>query len=431
MTDVLLIQLVWALWISMGLFSWLNVVLYYRKMVVQDRFLATPPSEGERPAVVIVPIKGAAPDYHDFIARLLRQDYSQFRIIFAMEARDDPAVLGLQAFFNSGVAEGVIWSRGDAAPEGVAIAPGLESFTIVISGISNLEGQKIFNQRAAWRTLTDADELVVFADADMLCPDNWMTRLLAPINLGTHDASTGYRWLVPERQTIPNILAAVINASVATLGGPEWSNLCWGGSMAYSRETAAKIDLDGAIAGALDDDLRIAMAVRRAGLRIAFVRSLMLPSPTDVGWMRLMEFARRQYFHVRFNARRYWYKAFTITGTYVTLLGITLSMALFWPPPFRGQACIVLVSMFGFDVLRAISRRRIIRYIFRGEALHRLRLAIFAEYVATGIWMTVHFVMVVSAGVTSRVHWAGVAYSMHPDGRVRRMRRLNSVEKGR
>ncbi len=80
-------------------------------------------------------------------------------------------------------------------------------------------GRRFHNQRAAFADLTSHDAIIAFADSDILCGNDWLARLVAPINRGKHELSTTYRWLVPKRPTLPNQLASVINASITTQGG--------------------------------------------------------------------------------------------------------------------------------------------------------------------------------------------------------------------
>ena len=147
--------------------------------------------------------------------------------------------------------------------------------------------------------MNEGDEIIVFVDADITCPPDWLARLTAPINQGTHDPSTTYRWLIPQRATAPNLYASVINASVTTQGGNVRDNMPWGGSMALSRETFFDLDVPGLFAGSLNDDLRLGKAAKKAGYKVGYVRNLVRPTEINFSWGSFFEFARRQYLQVK------------------------------------------------------------------------------------------------------------------------------------
>ncbi len=70
--------------------------------------------------------------------------------------------------------------------------------------------------------------------------------------------------------------------------------------MAVTREVFNELDVPNLLAGSLNDDLRLSKAARKTGRKIAFVRSLILPTPIDFTWGGFFEFVRRQYTQVKF-----------------------------------------------------------------------------------------------------------------------------------
>jgi hypothetical protein len=85
-------------WISTALLATFGVICY-RLSVRTLSPVADPPS-----AAIIVAIKGAGASLADFLDALLGQIYPRYRIVFAVEARSDPAFAALEPLVrDSGV----------------------------------------------------------------------------------------------------------------------------------------------------------------------------------------------------------------------------------------------------------------------------------------------------------------------------------------
>ena len=103
-------------------------------------------------------------------------------------------------------------------------------------------------------------------------------------------AATGYRWFVPARPSLANLLLSSINANVALLLGPGDHHFVWGGSWAISRTVFEKIGLREAWQGTLSDDLVATQVLRRNQLGIEYEPRCLVSSPLDVGFPQLFEF---------------------------------------------------------------------------------------------------------------------------------------------
>src|SRR4051812_32591654 len=119
---------------------------------------------------IVMPVRGTPPA--GLWPALAAQDYANWRIILAVESTDDPAYGALTA---------LIGEKGD----------------VVVAGAARDTGQKVHNQLAALKRLRAGDEIVVFADADILPRPDWLSRLVMPLLEPGIDAVSGYRWLVP------------------------------------------------------------------------------------------------------------------------------------------------------------------------------------------------------------------------------------------
>ncbi len=371
----------------------------------------------QKSAALIIPVKGfdlkATPRFFDAI---LAQNYRNYRVIVCFESWDDPVARWLREHLELSIDQPV-WHNPD--PES-----GLRSITLVSAGIATDEGQKVHNQRAAMETLTPNDEIIAFADADIYCESDWLAQLLAPINQGTHPVSTTYRWLVPRRPTLANQVASVINASITTQGGAEWSTVLWGGSMAMNRQTFDQLDVSHLLAGSLNDDLRISKAVHQAKLKIAFVRSLILPTSIDFTWRSFFEFARRQYTQVKFFSPILYIGVNLVLGFYV-LAAATIIGALIYGSFI---AWVPIAAAYVIDQFRSLARQQVYLTLYKDNAIRRkLFAAAWLEHMLTPAWITLHWCLLASTWTQNRLTWAGVRYKILSKSETQILSRSDAV----
>lgn len=411
--------IIWAVWLALVLIAAFRVLGYLIAKKFQDRRWGDG-SKDQRRVAVIIPVKGF--DYQTtprFFNTLFDQDYSDYRVIVCFESWGDPVAVWLKDELEL-TEDYAHWTHPD--PEA-----SLKSITLVCAGISQQEGQKVHNQRAAFEYLDSEDSIVAFADADISFKSDWLARLVAPINQRTHPLSTTYRWLVPKRPTLPNQIASVINGSITTQGGSELTNVLWGGSMAISKSVFDKLDVPNLFEGSLNDDLRLSKSARKAGNRIAFVRSLVLPTMIDFNWKSFLEFAKRQYTQVKF------FSPILYTGTNIVLgiyaIGL-LSVIIALVHGVHFYAWVPLAAAYIIDQFRAMFRQQIYLSLFPEDGIRRkLFSAGWLEHMLTPVWMMLHWLILVSTWTQSKITWAGTQYRILSKSKTRILSREVSAER--
>lgn len=376
-------------------------------------------SRPRQPVALIVAVKGfdlqTTPRFFDSI---FAQTYRDYRVIVTFESWDDPVALWLAEHLEVGP-NNPVWTH----PEADA---GLRSVTLVCAGLAENEGQKVHNQIAAFRDLTGDDAVIAFADADIACESDWLARLVAPINQGTHPLSTTYRWLVPKRPTLPNQFASIINASITTQGGNALTNVLWGGSMAIDRPVFDSLDVPALFAGSLNDDLRLSKAARKAGNRIAFVRSLILPTMVDFTWREFFEFAKRQYTQVKFFSPILYTGVNFVLGFYV--LGLLSIVAALIYGYF--YAWIPVAAAYVIDQFRALARQQVYLSLFpEHDIQQKLFAAGWLEHMLTPFWMGLHWLLLASTWRQDKLTWAGIRYRIRAVNNTQILGRPASVAK--
>jgi cellulose synthase/poly-beta-1,6-N-acetylglucosamine synthase-like glycosyltransferase len=402
----------WGVWLLVILIAAFRVFGFSMARRAQDRRWKNGVGP-QKPVALIVPVKGfdlqSTPRFFDAI---FGQTYGDYRVIVCFESWDDPVARWLCEHLEIS-ARHPVWTHPDPTN-------GLRGITLVCGGIAETEGQKVRNQRAAFKDLSSRDAIIAFADADILCGPDWLARLVAPINRATHELSTTYRWLVPKRPTLPNQVACTINASITTQGGADWSTVLWGGSMALTRELFDELDVPNLLAGSLNDDLRLSKAARATGRKIAFVRSLILPTPIDFTWGTFFEFVRRQYTQVKFFSPILYTGVNLVLGFYV-LGAATIVAALVYGYFY---AWIPVAAAYVIDQFRALARQQVYLSLFKENGIRqKLFSAGWLEHMLTPFWMTLHWILLASTWTQNRLTWAGVRYQIDSKSKTRVLHR--------
>ena len=399
-----------VLWSLQGFYGWLNLWLYRIRMRLQDERLNQPLETPPLPAILMAPMKGIRHNFETYVGGLLNQDYPDYHLVFTVESTDDPLYSKLRDRLGL-TDEKLAWPPPTEPPpngSSTEVSPGLRRIRLIVVGLCTEGAQKVHNQLRALQELRDEDRLIAASDADINPTPDMLTRLLGPLNQGTHVASTGYRWLIPLHRHLGMWTASVVNSSVATMGGPEWCNLMWGGAHALTRKAHEEIGLTEKFKGAFNDDLQTAYHVRREGKKIAYLRSLMLPSPEKYDWPTMFGFGWRQYFHVRIYAPSAWWSALLITALYLS------GSVAAWGSLIAGNLKVLLpiCIVFLFNQLRASERIALQKTLFSEEDLDRLAPTFFLEKIGTFFCMAVHFLMVCRSRIGNKVTWSGVTYKV-------------------
>jgi cellulose synthase/poly-beta-1,6-N-acetylglucosamine synthase-like glycosyltransferase len=155
-------------------------------------------------------------------------------------------------------------------------------------------GGKVAALRTALRQLRPEDEAVVFADADIRPPRDWLRQLVQPLADITVGASTGFRWYLPPRPTFWSLVRSEWNGVSANVLFDRRRNYVWGGSSAVRTEHLPRLGLEERWRDVLSDDLVLTQAVRKAGLRIVYVPSALVPTFEGADRSTCVEWCLRQ-----------------------------------------------------------------------------------------------------------------------------------------
>jgi len=350
--------------------------------------LAPAPSAQTPRVAILCAIKGVNETTAQFLDALCHQRYPVYRLVFALESSSDPVLPLLEAMRQR--------------------LAGSIAVDIVIAGHATERAQKVHNLLAALHTLQDEDKVVVFADADILPDEGWLSQLIRPVATDGLAASSGYRWQLPTDRCWPSLIVAAADLSIATAVRSARWNVCWGGSLALDRAALNQIDLPSVWNRAASDDLTLTAALRAHGMRINAPLHVLVPSPAAYGWSRLFSFARRQYLLVRTYLPGHW----LVAGWTLCLPAVAATIAV--RETFGGRwwtSSFILGSM-ALLWVRLRIRRRIADLLLPRDAIPAARATLaFAQWA----WPLIHLVHLgafLASVVGQRFTWAGVHYRL-------------------
>ncbi|HSD29994.1 MAG TPA: glycosyltransferase [Vicinamibacteria bacterium] len=226
----------------------------------------------KRPEVLlVVPCCGDEDGLRSNLEALLGQEYERLHVRFVVAGPDDGAVSAIERACQR--------------------FPGRS--TLVLAGAGRGHGQKVHNLLAALETGPLA-EVLAFADSDGRPEPGWLARLVDELARPGVGVASTYRFYRPVPPGFSALLRSVWNLSVLALLGDHDRNFAWGGSMAIRREVFDRVRVREAWRGALSDDYALTHAVRRAGLRVAFVPEALVGSEGAQRFGSVLSWAARQ-----------------------------------------------------------------------------------------------------------------------------------------
>ena len=257
------------------------------------------------PVCVICPCKGIDTGLEENLSALLRQDYPDYQVIFAIARADDPARPVIERC--------------------ICLSPKPERSKIIVASPAVGRGEKVNNLLGALAKVAADREVLVFTDSDARTGPTWLTDLVGPLDgekigekIGAKvGATTGYRWYLPAAGGFWSKLLSAWNGSVATTLGDHGRNFAWGGSTAIKRDTFDNAGVAEAWAGAVSDDYVLTRGLQRAGFQIRFVPPCLLVTREDASLRSLLEFTTRQVIITRVYRPAAWWTGFISHALFV------------------------------------------------------------------------------------------------------------------
>jgi cellulose synthase/poly-beta-1,6-N-acetylglucosamine synthase-like glycosyltransferase len=347
--------------------------------------------------VLIVPCKGLDSAFQENITSFFNQDYEDYLLWFVVADESDPAYSELCELRNR-------LSQSSKA----------QDVQVFVAGKGQSCSQKIHNLLHCYERIGDDINVLAFADSDICVRANWLSHIVYPLRQSKIGGASGYRWFIPKKNNPASLGLSAINAKVAQLLGNTRFNQAWGGSMAIRVDVFRKLGLDRIWPKALSDDLSLSCAVKKAGLKVAFVPACLVASYEHTTWRKLLEFGRRQFLITRMSAPKTWW--FGLCSSLYSVLGIwgAAGLAIYSAriqdenlPLFAAVPVVFFVS----QLARAILRQRTANKLLRHEH-QAMRAACIADILAFWLWSLVLLLLIVSSAFGRTIRWRGIRYKL-------------------
>lgn len=347
---------------------------------------------------IIIPCKGKEINLESNMRRFFEQSYRNYSVLFVLEEPNDGATEIVDRLLETFPGRG----------------------RIIFSGKANLSGQKVHNLQVAVANLKPETEVIVFADSDARPHAHWLINLVDVVWQNAPCAATGYRWMYPVKNTVPELLVYSMNSAIASSLGNRRFNLIWGGSWAIRRDVFDDLDIANAWSGSLSDDFVASRVVRNAGLDVHYVPQALCISHTHFSFHSAVEFIRRQLVITRRHLFRLWLGGFGI------LLLVQLG---FWFSLITGIYFISrspTISVLAFSSSLAIYFLHVFKAAMR-QKIGSLRFPIIEQKCKRAIlfdmWcMPIHGLFGLACFFTSMtsntIRWRGVSYHIGAAGKI-------------
>jgi ceramide glucosyltransferase len=351
-------------------------------------------------ALICAPCKGNDVDLEDNLRALMEQDYDDYEVAFIVESEFDAAVPVIRR---------------------VMAAHPWMPVRLIIAGRAVDCGQKVHNLRAATARLSPRIEYLAFVDSDARPRPEWLRMLVSRLRRPKLGAMTGYRWLVPQSNSLANRVLYSLNCDLMALLGRSSHHLIWGGSWAIRREVFELVGLHSAWKNSLSDDLVASRVLREAGLQVRFEPACVVASPIDSSLRDALSFVRRQYLLSRIYVRDWWLFA-AIGFTVSNLLWLGNLAVLAWS--LTNHAISPWIPA-GVAVALYLSRayRGAVRQSLTDVYFPHLKKSL-ARSKRFDIWLSplvglLHWAAVLSTTIGRRVAWRGIGYGLSSNGKIK------------
>jgi hypothetical protein len=205
-------------------------------------------------AAVVLCLRGMDPFLEKCLRAVLRLDYPAYDVKIVVDRREDPAWEVVEQIVAECPAAGV-----DLQP----LSDRRDTCSLKCSSLLQAIGG-----------LDESYEVVALLDADTIPHPGWLRELVAPLADERVGAASGNRWYMPAQVSWAALVRYLWNAGAVVQ--MYWYGIPWGGALAIKTRAWRQARLAERWAKAFCEDTMLYQAMRTAGLRVAFVPSLIM-----------------------------------------------------------------------------------------------------------------------------------------------------------
>ncbi|ABA22198.1 Glycosyl transferase, family 2 [Trichormus variabilis ATCC 29413] len=263
-----------AIFLSKSLLGWLVIqmclslvfLLYVRTWRSKNI-----PDEQLPKAAVIICLRGADPFLPNCLEALLQQNYPNYDLKVVVDSQDDPA-----------------WKIASDSIDKLAATNAQINHLRVIRHNCSLKCSSLIQ---AISDLDDSYQVVALADADTIVHPHWLRELVSPLGDPKIGATTGNRWYVPTNRYWGSLVRYTGN--IATVVQMYLFGIPWGGTLAVKTQVLRQTGLLEKWAQSFGEDLMMPNVLKKHGLRVKFVPSLIMVNREECDLLGIIEYLQR------------------------------------------------------------------------------------------------------------------------------------------
>ncbi|HLO86967.1 MAG TPA: glycosyltransferase family 2 protein [Nostocaceae cyanobacterium] len=352
-------------------------------------------SEQQLPkTAIILSLRGADPFLPKCIQALLKQNYPDYDLKIIVDSKEDPA-----------------WQ---IAHETISLIGATDVQISVLEKVSYKCGLKCSSLIQAVNELDDSYKVVALVDADTIVYPHWLRELVTPLANPKVGATTGNRWYLPTGKYWGSIVRYIWNVS-ATIQMYLYQ-IPWAGSFAIKTEVLHQTGLIEKWGLSLSDDTIVTKILRKHGLQVKFVPSLMMLNSEDCDLSSLFGWLTRQILWAKLYHPSWWA---IVADTCLTVILSSSFLLLFFVALWTKQveAAAIFIRTYGIYMttllLLIIALDRTVQKVIASQGNAPTKLSLFT---AIRILITIPLsqwvcgISLFSTFWISTVKWRGVNY---------------------
>jgi ceramide glucosyltransferase len=384
----------------------------YKRMYRYVSERLTEPMKNHCPkAAIILPCKGLDPDFENNLHKLVTQDYGSisiqqvpnFEIVFSVADKNDPAFAVIDKVIKQ--------------------YPQI-SAKLIVAGINNQRAQKITNQLEALKQISADTEVLVFVDSDVIARQDFLSQLIAPLQDHKIGITTGYRFYLPSKFSLPALIRSLWNRLSAWELSSQRFAFAWGGAMAIRKDIFLQARVSDSWDHSADDDLSMTTAVKRLGLSVFFVPQCLVVSHGDASWSEVIEWTNRQLILTKVYYPALWImaviRAAIMAIWLIVILGLLFQIIFFqvfkFLPVLIAASTLLIVELFFLFQAHDLWRKLLVQ-----QGKNKIEDVAFEQSYKKLLWHSVlvlpfaHVVlpvMTLYSLLTNRIRWRGINYEL-------------------
>jgi cellulose synthase/poly-beta-1,6-N-acetylglucosamine synthase-like glycosyltransferase len=394
------------IFLSKSLLGWLVIQVCLTLVFVwylrSHKNQALPDNQLPKTAVILC-LRGADPFLPNCLRSLMQQNYPEYDLKVILDSQEDPA------------GKIVTETIAELAATNVQI-----SHLRIVRHNCSLKCSSLIQ---AVSDLDDSYQVVALIDADTIVHRNWLRELVSPLNDPKVGVTTGNRWYLPTGNYWGSLVRYAGN--VSTVVQMFLFQIPWGGTLAVKTEVLHQTRLLEQWGQTLNDDLIIHNVIKKYGLKVKFVPSLLMVNREESDLLDLIDSLKRLLLSARLYHPRW---LALVSDAISSILFPTLVILLIIESLLEGQwyAAVLLFSCYtiytvGLLLLMLILEKGVQRIMrFQDQAIAKISAAaIMKMLIVIPLTQWVYGVAMLSSLWMSTVKWRGLTYRVQGPGNVR------------